>query len=94
MVRIFPFVCSKVSQAIQFYDCTFTSEEYKRKAARVYLSFLYKLLHVYTFEVSFYAYFKVIFDITVGWKESGIHAKRVQGSRGQSDDGTRDSAGT
>ena len=39
-------------------DCTFAAEEYKRKAARVYLSFLYRLIHVYTFESSFYAYFK------------------------------------
>ena len=39
-------------------DCTFASEEYKRKAARVYLSYFYKQMHVYTFESSFYAYFK------------------------------------
>ena len=43
---------------MQFLDCTFASEEYKRKAARVYLSYLYKQIHVYTFESSFYAYFK------------------------------------
>lgn len=39
-------------------DCTFASEEYKRKAARVYLSYFYKQIQVYTFESSFYAYFK------------------------------------
>lgn len=39
-------------------DCTFATEEDKRKAARVYLSYLYKQIHVYTFESSFYAYEK------------------------------------
>lgn len=58
MVRIFPFVCSKLHPAVQYLDCTFAAEEYKRKAARVYLSFLHRLIHVYTFESSFYAYFK------------------------------------
>lgn len=43
---------------VQFIDCTFATEEYKRKAARVYLSYIYKQIHVYTYEVSFYAYFK------------------------------------
>lgn len=57
-MRIFPYVCSKLSPAIQFEDSTFTTDDYKRKAARVHLSFLYHLIHVYTFESSFYAYFK------------------------------------
>ena len=47
-----------MNPAIQFYDCTFATEEYKRKAARVYLSYYYKQLHVYTFESSFYGYIK------------------------------------
>jgi hypothetical protein len=57
-VRIFPYICSKATPAVQFYDCTFATEEYKRKAARVYLSYMFKQLHVYTYESSFYAYFK------------------------------------
>lgn len=57
-VRIYPFICSKMHPGVQFIDCTFATEEYKRKAARVYLSYLYKQIHVYTYEVSFYAYFK------------------------------------
>ena len=56
-VRVFPYVCSKLNSAIEFQECTFASEESKRKAARVYLSYLYKQLHVYTFESSFYGYF-------------------------------------
>lgn len=43
---------------VQFNDCTFTTEEYKRRAARVYLSYILKQIHVYTYEVSFYAYYK------------------------------------
>lgn len=57
-MRIYPYACSKLHPGVQYLDCTFTSDEAKRKAARVYLSYLYKLIHVYTFESSFYAYFK------------------------------------
>lgn len=57
-MRIFPYLCSKLHSGVQYYDCTFTTEEYKKKAARVYLSFYCKLVHVYTFESSFYAYEK------------------------------------
>ena len=49
VVRIFPFICSKIHSGVQYMDCTFAVEEYKRKAARVYLSYFCKLVHVYTF---------------------------------------------
>lgn len=58
VVRIFPFVCSKLHPGVQFLDCTFSSEEYKKQAARVHLSTVHKLIHVYTFESSFYAYIR------------------------------------
>lgn len=58
VVRIFPYACSKLTTAVQYDECTFAAEEYKRKAARVYLSFLFRQIHVYTFESSFYAYIK------------------------------------
>ena len=37
-------------------DCTFAMEEYKKKAARVFLSFYFRQIQVYTFEASFYGF--------------------------------------
>jgi hypothetical protein len=58
-VRGFPFACSRVNSQISFEDCTFTIDEEKKKAARVYLSLTHHLTNVYTFESSFYGYTKV-----------------------------------
>ena len=37
-------------------DCSFAHEEYKKKAARIYLSTYFRQIQVYTFEASFYGF--------------------------------------
>lgn len=57
-VRGFPFLCSKLSDKVCFEDCTFTIDEEKKKAARVFLSLAHQIPYVYTFESSFFGYVK------------------------------------
>ena len=53
---MYPYVCSRLNEAVQFLDCTFSRGRGKQKAARVFLSQTLKQLNVYTFESSFYGY--------------------------------------
>ena len=46
---MYPYICSRLNEAVQYMDCTFNTEEYKKKAARVYLSSTLKQINVYTF---------------------------------------------
>jgi hypothetical protein len=37
-------------------DCTFAIEKHKKQAARIHLSSMFKQIHSYTFESSFYGF--------------------------------------
>lgn len=49
IVKMYPYICSRLNEAVQYMDCTFSAEEYKRKAARIYLSGALRQINVYTF---------------------------------------------
>ncbi len=55
-VKIFPYVCSKLTSMIRYEDCTFNLEEDKRSTARVQLFSNLKISNIYTFEASFFGY--------------------------------------
>ena len=49
IVKMYPYICSRLNEGVQYMDCTFNTEEYKKKAARIYLSSTMKQINVYTF---------------------------------------------